>query len=208
MSSVSSKVYFFDAIPITLTVSILLLLVCISGNTLLADVDYLDTWKAMEKLVQSERVKSIGISNFNSQQIDRLLSIATIKPVTNQVECHPNLNQRKLIAFAAAQNITTTCYSPLGSGKKLAISDPKVLEIAKRYGKSPAQVLLRYSIQNGALVIPKSTNKGRIEENFNVFDFVLSDSDMQTVHELNNNYRIIFFESDKRSKYYPFNIEF
>lgn len=162
----------------------------------------------MEKMVESGRIKSIGISNFNSEQIDRLLSIATIKPVTNQVECHPNLNQRKLIAFAAARNITTTCYSPLGSGQKLAISDAKVLEIAKRYGKSPAQILLRYSIQNGAMVIPKSTTKSRIEENINVFDFELSDSDMQTMHTLDNNHRIVFFESDKRSKYYPFNIEF
>lgn len=162
----------------------------------------------MERLAQSGRARSIGISNFNSQQIDRILSIATIKPVTNQIECHPNLNQRRLIAFAAAQNITTTCYSPLGHGKKLAISDPKVLDIANRYGKTPAQVLLRYSLQNGAIVIPKSTNKGRIAENFDVFDFELSDADMQTMHELNNNYRIVFFESDKKSKYYPFNIEF
>lgn len=162
----------------------------------------------MEKLAESGRVRSIGISNFNSQQIERILSIATIKPVTNQVECHPNLNQRRLIAFAAAQNITTTCYSPLGQGQKLAISDPKVLDIANRYGKSPAQVLLRYSLQNGAIVIPKSTNKARINENFNVFDFELNTNDMQIMHDLNNNHRIVYFETDKKSKYYPFNIEF
>lgn len=85
-------------------------IIIVLGNTLTTDVDYIDTWRAMEKLVESGRVRSIGISNFNSEQMDRILSIATIKPVTNQVECHPNLNQRKLINFSAARNITgNTC---------------------------------------------------------------------------------------------------
>lgn len=167
----------------------------------------------MESLVKSGRVRSIGISNFNSQQIDRVYAAATIKPVTNQIECHPNLNQRKLMAFAAAKNITTTCYSPLGrphtdAGKRLALSEPMIMEIGRRYGKSPAQILLRYSHQNGAIVIPKSTNKGRIQENFNIFDFKLTDNDMQRIHGLNNNYRLVQFDADKDSKYYPFNIEF
>lgn len=105
----------------------------------------------MEKLVQSGRVRSIGISNFNSEQTDRILSIATIKPVTNQVECHPNLNQRKLIEFSKERNITITAYSPLGrphtqSGKKLAILDPKVVELAQKYRKTPAQIILRYTV--------------------------------------------------------------
>lgn len=123
------------------------------GKTLTTDVDYLDTWRAMEKLVESGRVRSIGISNFNSEQTQRVLSIAKILPVTNQVECHPNLNQRKLIDFSAARNITITAYSPLGrphtqSGKKLAISDPKVLELAQKYKKTPAQIILRYTVSN------------------------------------------------------------
>lgn len=116
-----------------------------------ADVDYLDTWRAMEKLVESGRVRSIGISNFNSEQTERILLNGKIKPVTNQVECHPNLNQRKLIEFSAAKNITITAYSPLGrphtpSGRKLAISDPKVLEMAQKYRKTPAQIILRYTV--------------------------------------------------------------
>lgn len=115
------------------------------------DVDYLDTWRAMEKLVESGQVRSIGISNFNSQQTDRILSIAKILPVINQVECHPNLNQRKLIEFSAARNITITAYSPLGrphtqSGKKLAISDGRVIELAQKYKKTPAQIILRYTV--------------------------------------------------------------
>ncbi|XP_031635516.1 aldo-keto reductase family 1 member B1-like, partial [Contarinia nasturtii] len=154
------------------------------GKPLTSDVDYLDTWHAMEKLVESGRVHSIGLSNFNSEQTERVFSNSKIKPVTNQVECHPNLNQRKLIDFSAVRNVTIIAYSPLGqpskpisNGKKLAISDPKVLELAKKYNKTPAQIILRYTIQNGAIVIPKSTNKNRIEENFNIFDFELSDGD-------------------------------
>lgn len=124
--------------------------VCV-GKTLTTDVDYLDTWRAMEKLVESGRVRSIGISNFNSEQTDRILSIAKILPVTNQVECHPNLNQRKLIEFSALRNITVTAYSPLGrphtqSGKKLAISDERVLELAQKYKKTSAQIILRYTV--------------------------------------------------------------
>lgn len=126
-----------------------------TGKTLTTDVDYLDTWRTMEKLVESGRVRSIGISNFNSQQTDRILSIAKILPVTNQVECHPNLNQRKLIDFSAARNVSITAYSPLGrphtqSGKKLAISDAKVLELAQKYKKTPAQIILRYTVSSSA----------------------------------------------------------
>lgn len=122
-----------------------------NGKTLLSDIDYIDTYKAMEKLMKSGRVRSIGISNFNSEQVERINSIATIKPVTNQVECHPNLNQKKLLDFLVKRNITLTAYSPLGrphttSGLKLAISDPKIYELGQKYGKTPAQIILRYSV--------------------------------------------------------------
>lgn len=123
------------------------------GRNQWVDIDYVETWKTMEKFVKDGRVRSIGISNFNSSQTDRILSIATIKPVINQIECHPNLNQRKLIDFCAARNIKITAYSPLGrphtlSAKKLAISDPKVLKLAQKYQKSPAQIILRYTVRN------------------------------------------------------------
>lgn len=117
-----------------------------SGNTLTSDIDYLDTWKAMEKLVESGRVRSIGISNFNSQQVDRIYKNSKIKPVLNQVECHPNLNQLKLIEFCAARNISTTAYSPLGRGRTI-LSEPKILELARRYQKTPAQIILRYTVR-------------------------------------------------------------
>lgn len=182
------------------------------GKTLTTDVDYVDTWRAMEKLVESGRVRSIGISNFNSQQTDRILQNAKILPVVNQVECHPNLNQRKLIDFCAARNITITGYSPLGRPTahrgKMAISDGRVLELAQKYKKTPAQIVLRYTVQNGVIVIPKSVHKNRIQENFNIFDFELSNADMEIMHALNDNHRIFKFSADKDSKFYPFNIEF
>lgn len=115
--------------------------------------DYVDTWKGMEECVKLGLTKSIGLSNFNSVQIDRILSIATIKPVMNQVECHINLNQKKLREFCAKRNIAITAYSPLGSPLRpwAKSDDPQVnidqtKEIAKKYKKSCAQVILRYLV--------------------------------------------------------------
>lgn len=123
-----------------------------SGTDIFSDVDYVDTWKAMEKLVKSGRVRSIGLSNFNSEQVDRVIAAAEIKPVVNQVECHPNLNQRKLLKFLADRNMTLVAYSPLGRPSKanenLAINNPKVLELAKKHNKTPAQIILRYTVRN------------------------------------------------------------
>lgn len=124
-----------------------------NGTLAAADVDYLDTWRAMELLVQSGKVRSIGVSNFNSQQIDRLLSAAKIKPVINQVECHVNFNQHKMLKFCAERGITVTAFAPLGQpykesdGTLLAINDPKIAEIAVAHNKSPAQIVLRYTVR-------------------------------------------------------------
>lgn len=121
------------------------------GLNVSTDVDYLETWKAMEQLVKGGRVRSIGLSNFNSEQVDRVLAAAEIKPAVNQVECHPNLNQRKMLKFLADRNITLVAYSPLGRPhtqvKNLALHDPKVLEIAKKHDKTPGQIVLRYTVR-------------------------------------------------------------
>lgn len=117
------------------------------GSTFRTDVDYLDTYRAMERLVKSGRARSIGVSNFNSEQLERVNREAEIKPVTNQIECHPNLNQRKFLQFMNERNIKLTAYSPLGQGSKgLALADARVQTIANKYGKTPAQVILRYSV--------------------------------------------------------------
>lgn len=115
------------------------------------DVDYVDTWRKFEQLLGSGRVKSIGVSNFNSQQISRLIESTTIKPAVNQIECHANLNQLKLIEYSKQRDVLTVCYSPLGrpganADLKLAISDPTVLDLAAKYEKSPAQIVLRYTV--------------------------------------------------------------
>lgn len=120
------------------------------GNILLSDIDYLDTWRAMEKLISSDRLRSIGISNFNAQQIQRIISQGGVRPVTNQFECHPRKNARRLITFCTLNGITFTAHTPLGhptsDDNNSPFSDPKVLVLAKKYNKSPAQIILRYSV--------------------------------------------------------------
>ncbi|KAK6635424.1 hypothetical protein RUM44_000675 [Polyplax serrata] len=172
-----------------------------NGKALLADYDYVDTWKEMEKCVELGLTKSIGLSNFNSQQIDRVLKAATIKPTVNQVECHAYLNQKKLIEFCKSRDIIVTGYSPLGSATRpwaaandpVLLDDPKLKEIATRLGKTVAQIALRYLVQSGVAPIPKSANPVRLMENINIFDFQLSDEDMKAIDGLHRNFRICGF---------------
>lgn len=161
------------------------------GKLLTAKVDYVDTWVAMEKLLDSGRVRSLGISNFNAQQIERVLAVAKIVPVTNQVRCNPRTNERALIKFCNERNITLTAHTPLGRPKNETdgglLSDPKVLALAQKHDRTAAQIILRYTVQNGGIVIPKSTKKQHLADNLNLFDFQLSDNDMEILHSLNEN---------------------
>lgn len=124
------------------------------GQIQVANIDFTETWRAMEQLViTGAAVRGIGVSNFDIQQVQRLLSSALIKPVVNQVECHPNNNQHPLIDYCTPYGIAVTAYSPLGrpheaQGKRIALFDPNVQLIATKYGKTPAQVILRYTVQN------------------------------------------------------------
>uniref|UniRef100_A0A0K8TRW6 Putative aldo/keto reductase family n=1 Tax=Tabanus bromius TaxID=304241 RepID=A0A0K8TRW6_TABBR len=184
-----------------------------SGEVSLSDVDYVDTWKAMEKLVELGLTKSIGVSNFNSEQLDRLLSAATIKPVHNQVECHPALNQKKLIKFCKDRDIVVTAYCPLGRpnpAKKTPnyIFDDKVKAIGNKYNKTAAQVVLRYLVEIGAVPIPKSVTKDRIKQNIDIFDFELTPEEHKVLDSYNTGSRLIPMDHARKSKYYPFNIEF
>ena len=125
-----------------------------NGKSLDSDVDYVDTWKAMEKLVEKGLVKNIGVSNFNSKQIERVLAVCKIKPVTNQVECHPYLPQVKLSEFCKSKGILITAYSPFGSPDRSwakpddpqPLKDEKIKKIADKYKKTSAQVILRYQV--------------------------------------------------------------
>lgn len=182
----------------------------------LSDVDYIDTWKAMEDLVTKGYVKNIGVSNFNSEQLDRLLKNCTIKPVTNQIECHPYLTQRKLSDFCKERDILVTAYSPLGSPDRpwakpddpKLLEDEKLIELAKKYNKTPAQVLIRYQLDRGHIVIPKSVTKTRITQNSKVFDFKLSEEDIAYIDTFDCNGRICPMLGTESSPHYPFHIPF
>lgn len=177
------------------------------------DVDYLDIWREMEKLVQLGLVRSIGISNFNSVQIDRLLSVAKIRPVTNQIEVSPKLNQRQLTKFCKDRGIVVTAYSPLGrpdlkNRTPSYIFDDKVEKIAAKYGKTTAQVVLRYLVELGTVPIPKSATKSRIVQNIDIFDFALTADEVRHLDTFNTGERIIDMADAKHAKHYMFSIEF
>ncbi|XP_065169477.1 aldo-keto reductase family 1 member B1-like [Atheta coriaria] len=168
-------------------------------NTAIAsDVDYVDTWLAMEQLVSKGLCRSIGVSNFNKKQIERVLAAGKIVPAVNQVECHAYLTQHKLSAFCASKGIVLTAYSPLGSPDRpwakpeepVLLEDPKLKEIANKYKKSTAQVLLRYQMERGHVVIPKSVTKSRIAENFDILNFKLTPADVAIIDGFDRNYRI------------------
>ncbi|XP_014604340.1 PREDICTED: uncharacterized protein LOC106786945 [Polistes canadensis] len=182
----------------------------------LSDVDYVDTWKGMEGVLKKGLTKNIGVSNFNSEQITRLLNNCTVKPVTNQIECHPYLTQRKLSDFCKEKEIVITAYSPLGSPDRpwAKPDDPKLLddvklnELAKKYNKTTAQILLRYQLDRGHVVIPKSVTKSRIIENTNIFDFKLTSEDIAYIDTFDCNGRICSMTGSEASPNYPFNIPF
>ena len=143
---------------------------------------YVDTWRALESLKADGRARSIGVSNFTEAHLGHLLESATEKPVINQVELHPFLQQNPLRAFDASHGILTEAWSPLARG--LAVANPVLASIGEKYGKSAAQVALRWHIEQGLVVIPKSNSVARIRENSLVFDFVLDADDLAAIAAL------------------------
>lgn len=150
--------------------------------------NYVDTYKALEQLYKDGRVKAIGVCNFEIEHLERLLAECDIPPVLNQVECHPYLAQNELKEFCAKHDIFVEAWSPLDQGGEV-LTDETIQKIAEAKGKSPAQVVLRWHLQNGTIVIPKSVTPSRIEENFNVFDFELSEAEMNEINALNKDRR-------------------
>jgi diketogulonate reductase-like aldo/keto reductase len=150
---------------------------------------YIETWKAFEELQRDGRVRSIGVSNFEIEHLERLFDETDVVPAVNQVELHPRFPQQQLREFHARHDILTQAWSPLGQGKGL-LDEPVLAEVGSAHGKSPAQVVLRWHLQLGNVVIPKSVTPSRIRENFDVFDFSLDDAQMQQISGLATGERI------------------
>ncbi|MFI7048503.1 aldo/keto reductase [Streptosporangium sandarakinum] len=148
---------------------------------------YLDSWRAIERLIQEGRVRAAGVSNFQPVHLKRLLDNSALVPAVNQVELHPGLQQAALRAFHAEHDIATEAWSPLAQGAVL--DDPAITAIAERTGKSPAQVVLRWHLRLGNIVIPKSVTPTRIRQNLDVFDFQLTDEDMAAIAATDRNLR-------------------
>jgi 2,5-diketo-D-gluconate reductase A len=145
---------------------------------------YRDTWRALVKLQQDGRAKSIGVSNFMVPHLQRVIDETGVTPAVNQIELHPRFQQKALNAFHKANGIATECWSPLGQGRLL--SDETLTVIGRKYGKTPAQVVLRWHLDNGFVVIPKSVTPSRIRENIDVFDFKLDADDMRAIERLDS----------------------
>ncbi|DAA23458.1 TPA: placental and ovary 20alpha hydroxysteroid dehydrogenase protein-like, partial [Bos taurus] len=190
-----------------------------NGKIILDSVDLCRTWEALEKCKDAGLTKSIGVSNFNHKQLEKILNKPGLKykPVCNQVECHPYLNQSKLLDFCKSRDIVLVAYSALGSQRikgwvnqnhPVLLEDPVLCAIAKKNKQTPALVALRYQIQRGVVVLIKSFNKKRIKENIQVFDFELSPEDMKAIDGIHRNirYNEILFGVDHPD--YPFSEEY
>lgn len=151
--------------------------------------DYMGAWKDMERAVKGGRVRSIGLSNFESDRLEQVLGAAEIKPSVLQVECHPYYPQRELRKRIAPYGTVIECWYPLGHGDKGLLGDPTIVALAEKYGKSPAQIILRWDIQEGNIVIPKTLNTEHMAQNIDVFDFELTEGDMESIANMDSGTR-------------------
>ncbi len=160
---------------------------------------YLETWRALEKLYRDGRVRAIGVANFMPEHLKDVMDHSEVKPMVDQVEFHPLLTQRALVEFCRANQIQLEAWSPLFRGGEV-LSDSAIVEIARTHGKTPAQVILRWDLQQEVITIPKSVHKERIQENSEVFDFTLSAEEMDRIAALDANRRAIDYD--------PYNVDF
>lgn len=149
---------------------------------------YIETYRALEKLHKDGKVRAIGVCNFHIEHLQRIIEECDLVPAVNQVECHPYFPQKELKDFCAQHNIYLEAWGPLHQGVEL-LEDKTILQLASKYERTPAQIVLRWHIQESTIVIPKSVTASRIKENIDVFDFQLSSEDMAIIHGLNRNER-------------------
>ncbi|MFB6769351.1 MULTISPECIES: aldo/keto reductase [unclassified Streptomyces] len=154
-----------------------------------AEGRYVDTYKAFEKLLADGRVRAIGVSNFLPEHLERLTGETSVVPAVNQIELHPHLQQHASREVHAEQGIATEAWSPLGSGKGI-LDIPAIVAIAQKHNRTPAQVVLRWHLQLGNVVIPKSVTPSRIKENIDVFGFTLDTEDLAAISALNEDRRL------------------
>jgi diketogulonate reductase-like aldo/keto reductase len=153
-----------------------------------------DTWAAMEQLLHTGKTKAIGVSNYTIKHLEELVTSATVKPHVLQSECHPLLNQRELRLFCERHGIFFQAYSSLGTGDLL--HNTEIKDVARLYSKSPSQLLLRWAVQQGIGVIPKSSDPDRVVENAAIFDFVIEDEHMKLLNELDRNHHFCWDPND------------
>ncbi|XP_003410652.2 aldo-keto reductase family 1 member C1-like isoform X1 [Loxodonta africana] len=189
------------------------------GKLIFDTVDLCATWEALEKCKDAGLAKSIGVSNFNRRQLEMILNKPGLKykPVCNQVECHPYLNQSKLLNFCKSKDIVLVAYSALGSHRDkkwvdqsspILLDDPVLGALAKKHKRTPALIALRYQLQRGVVVLAKSYNEKRIKENMQVFEFQLTSEDMKVLDNLNRNFRYVTFDTVIDHPNYPFSDEY
>ena len=151
--------------------------------------DYLGAWRDMEKAVAAGKVRAIGLSNFESERLEEVLGAAKLKPAVLQVECHPYYQQTALKARVAPYGTAIECWYPIGHGDSGLLGEPVFAELGKKYGKSSVQIILRWHIQEGNIVFPKSTNPQHLRDNFDIFDFELTDGEMDRIRALDRGVR-------------------
>jgi len=186
------------------------------GKPLFGHSDYVAVWAEMEKFVTAGLVRNIGISNFNHNQIDRILASCKIRPAVLQVESHPYLAQSKLVAYCKGKGIAVEAYAPFGApdrswakpGDPILLEDPLVRQIAEKHKRTPAQVLVRFQLERGVVVIPKSVNKQRLQQNIDAVTFRLDEGELNQLLTLDRHYRYYGASNESAHPHFAFSSEY
>ena len=151
---------------------------------------YVSIWKDMERIAATDKVRAVGVSNYQENHLKEILDLRSLVPAVNQIELHPYLSQNELVEFCTQHNIKIESWSPLCANKNNLLDEQILKDLAEKYSKTPAQIILRWNIERGLIVIPKSSNPGRQKENIDLFDFSLTAEDIEKVNSLNKDLRV------------------